>query len=287
MKTPNIAVIMKWLSGSGKSTLCRESLLPKWYKIFSRDTTREENQSMKEKQIASLEDKFIKDNIWNNIVIDNTHMNVKTRENLIAKLNYLWYKIEIIDMRADIETKEEYLLRSLERNSKREWIKRVPDSVIYQQYLQEYGIDWPVVICDIDWTVADLTHRLHFIKQEKKDHDSFYVNVGWDLPITQTIAVVQALKKQWYTIVMMSWRRNQCCQDTISWLNKYEVPFDFILMRSWRDHRQDFEIKEELYERCLKNSNILLAIDDRKQIVDLWRSLWIFVMDVRQTDTIF
>lgn len=34
------------------------------------------------------------------------------------------------------------------------------------------------VIVDIDGTVADLSHRIHFIEGEKKDWDSFYNNVG-------------------------------------------------------------------------------------------------------------
>ena len=33
--------------------------------------------------------------------------------------------------------------------------------------------------------------------------------------------------------------------------------------------------------------DVFFAIDDRQSIVNLWRSLWIFVLDVRQTDTIF
>lgn len=33
------------------------------------------------------------------------------------------------------------------------------------------------VIVDIDGTVADLSHRIHFIEGEKKDWDSFYNNV--------------------------------------------------------------------------------------------------------------
>ena len=39
------------------------------------------------------------------------------------------------------------------------------------------------VIVDIDGTVADLRHRLHFIQGEKKDWDAFYSHAGEDSPI--------------------------------------------------------------------------------------------------------
>lgn len=43
------------------------------------------------------------------------------------------------------------------------------------------------VIVDIDGTVADLSHRIHFIEGEKKDWDSFYNNVEKDKPIQHVI----------------------------------------------------------------------------------------------------
>ena len=280
------AIVMQWLSWSWKSTKAEE-FKKEWYIVFNRDMARLENPTMKEKEIIKLEDNFILDNVWNDIVIDNTHMNSKSRYLLYEKLKQSWYEITKYDMAIDFTSNEEYLEVSILRNSIRQWTSKVPNSVIYQQYLQEYEIPWKVIICDIDWTVANLEHRLHYIKQEKKDHDSFYANVKNDTPIVQTIEIVRSLKESWYTIVMMSGRRNQTCEDTEAWLDNYNVPYDYLLMRSWWDKRPDHEVKLELYERCLRKNDVFLAIDDRKSIVDLWRSLWIFVLDVRQTDTIF
>lgn len=46
------------------------------------------------------------------------------------------------------------------------------------------------VIVDIDGTVADLRHRLHFIQGEKKDWDAFYARVSGDFPIESTLSVI-------------------------------------------------------------------------------------------------
>lgn len=49
------------------------------------------------------------------------------------------------------------------------------------------------VIVDIDGTVADLRHRLHFIQGEKKDWDAFYSHAGEDSPIESVINVINSL----------------------------------------------------------------------------------------------
>jgi len=280
------AIVMKWLSWSWKSTQASR-YKDKWYLVFNRDTARLENPTLKEKDIILLEDKFIVDNIGNDIVIDNTHMNSKSRFLLYEKLRESWYEILTHDMIEHFNNQYEYLQVSIERNNLREWISKVPNSVIYQQYLQEYKIYDKIIICDIDWTIANLSHRLHYIKQDKKDHDSFYNEVINDTPIQETISIVRSMHERWYKIVLMSWRRNQTCEDTEKWLNSHNIPYDFLLMRSWWDKRQDYEVKEELYEKSLRKQDIFFAIDDRKQIVDLRKRLWIFVFDVRQTDEIF
>ena len=41
------------------------------------------------------------------------------------------------------------------------------------------------IVCDIDGTIANLSHRLHFIQPEeggKKDWDSFFAGVSDDEP---------------------------------------------------------------------------------------------------------
>jgi len=42
--------------------------------VFSRDDARAENPHLKEKEIKLLEERRMKDNIGNDICIDNTHM---------------------------------------------------------------------------------------------------------------------------------------------------------------------------------------------------------------------
>lgn len=286
--------IMLWLPASGKSTLA-EKYREDWYKIFSRDQARLDNPTMKEPEIETLEKWFILE--WfGKIVIDNTHMWHKTLDRLILFCQWNWYKVEVIDMFTEIDWYSyvtnsepamlmEYLYECLRRNRLREWHKRVPDSVIYQMFLQNYELfhyqkDWYVIV-DIDGTIADLSHRLHYLEEKPKNYDAFYDEVDKDLPIEKVIDIVRHLSEK-YFIVITSGRTNKTCDKTINWLSRNGVPYDALLMKQWYFIQTDIEAKKSIYEKCLANKNIIMSIDDRPSIVELWRSFGIFTIDVNQ-----
>lgn len=270
---------IKWLPGSGKSTYAKTL----WVSIFNRDTARIEYPHLKEKEIWILELDFMRDNIEYDICIDNTHM----WKSLLGKIEFakqLWYDVEVFDTRTLYDSDKEYLQQSLLQNIIRE--EKVPESVIYEMYLSEIKIDWPVYVCDIDWTLANLDHRLHYIKWEKKDHDSFYNNVADDEPIPAMIDTINALWKN-ATIILVSGRRNECYWDTMRWLEDYWVRYDYILMRNSWDFSPDTNVKTKIYNRCLKQNNVVWVFDDRINVVDMRRELWLYVFDVNQTRTQF
>lgn len=286
------AIIMKWLPGSGKSTRANDLASKENYKIVSKDQIR--LYVDKEKDVWIEQDRLIEQYAkeWQNIIIDNTHMSIKTLTSLQSKLVQLWYEVEIKDMRYDVQnfvSNAHYLEACLERNMLREWSKCVPDSVIYEMYLYEYNIGRPAYIFDIDWTIANLEHRLHYIKWEVKDHKSFLDNTSKDTPIYPTIRILQCLKQLWYTIVLVSGRSDVTCEDTKERLLKNNIEYDFLLMRKSRDHRPDYMVKEDIYEKCLKKEHdkILWVFEDRKQVKRMWVSKWLFVFDVNQTDADF
>ena len=102
-------------------------------------------------------------------------------------------------------------------------------------------------IVDIDGTVADISHRLHFIKQETPDWDAFYKAAENDQPIWEVISVVRALFEAAHTVVLSTGRTDDIRMITINWLRKYRVPYTpGIYMRKAGDHREDSVVKSEL-----------------------------------------
>lgn len=134
------------------------------------------------------------------------------------------------------------------------------------------------IVCDIDGTLADLTHRLHYIIPAdggKKDWRSFNsdAEVMKDVPIGATVAVLRAFRKATdLSIVLLSGRNDVCRTGTETWLDIADIPYDALLMRANGDYRDDVVVKRELAESMsLTPENTLLVLDDRQKVVNMWR----------------
>ena len=61
-------------------------------------------------------------------------------------------------------------------------------------------------------------------------------------------------------------------KETIKWLNDNGIKFDDLYMRFTNDLRKDSIVKQEIYEMCIKDKyNVLFVLDDRDQVVNMWR----------------
>jgi len=126
------------------------------------------------------------------------------------------------------------------------------------------------VIFDIDGTLADLSHRLHYL--DTRDYDSFFGTVFEDDPIWPTIMVARAMYNEGHVIVLVSGRSDVCEEDTVAWMMEYSVPFDALYMRKKGDHRADTVVKREILDQLRADGyDPYLAIDDRKRLADMWR----------------
>jgi hypothetical protein len=140
-------------------------------------------------------------------------------------------------------------------------------------------------LVDIDGTLADLSHRLHFIHNNPADWDGFFAACGKDSPIIDVIKVVCALKREDTLLLMVTGRSDAVKDATIEWLNNWQIPFDAIYMRKAGDHRQDDIVKGELLDQILKDYDINeCSIDgvfeDRDQVVKMYRSRGLRVYQV-------
>ncbi|MDH5721958.1 MAG: polynucleotide kinase [Alphaproteobacteria bacterium] len=129
------------------------------------------------------------------------------------------------------------------------------------------------IIFDIDGTLAEITHRRKFLEQEKKDWKSFNDKMGDDTP---NDPVVELYKTLWetgkYEIIIISGRTEKYRELTEQWFIWNDIPFETLHMRPNGDYRADHIIKEELLERFKsEGKDILFVVDDRQQVVDMWR----------------
>lgn len=136
-----------------------------------------------------------------------------------------------------------------------------------------------MIIVDIDNTLANNSHRYELATNSDNtinwDVLYDYDNVISDKPIQFIIDSVQIWKRLGYKVVLFTSRPERIKKATEYWLKKYDVPYDELYMRSIEDHYiKDTELKLKMYNQFV-NEEVLFAIDDKQDIIDLWEQLGI------------
>lgn len=130
-----------------------------------------------------------------------------------------------------------------------------------------------IVILDLDGTVADCSHRLHFIEGYNRKYQEFYDAIPDDSPIKHIIDLVRALNQTGeYLVLAVTGRPITHLRETQLWLNKEFVPFSALFMRPEGDFRKDYVVKKEILEQIrAEYGEPAFALDDRSSVVNMWR----------------
>lgn len=287
-------LMLRGLPASGKSTYAK-SLIEKggWVRVNNddlRDTMHggkwtKHNESL----ITQVREAMIRHALVNgdNVVIDNLNLHPKHKR---------LYKELAIKYGATFETKDfntpvqECISRDLLRE------KGVGRKVImdwYNQYLRQPAETYvppagkpKAIICDIDGTLA---HR-----QEGEGARSFY---DWKRVGEDTVdEIVADIIRHYYSrdvndddpepkIILMSGRDAICRPETEEWLKKHDIPYDLLYMRNVDDNRKDSIVKRELFDAYIReNYQAIFILDDRNQVVEMWREMGLKVLQVAEGD---
>lgn len=118
------------------------------------------------------------------------------------------------------------------------------------------------IICDLDGTLSLIHNRSPFDASKCEQ----------DKPNIPIVNLVKNYKKLGYKILLLSGRDGKYESQTISWLEKHGVIYDALWMRKPKDNRKDAIIKEEIFRIEIENKYYVeFVLDDRNQVVDLWR----------------
>lgn len=140
-----------------------------------------------------------------------------------------------------------------------------------------------IIVCDLDGTLCNIDHRLHYVKQENPDWDSFFDACVDDTPNQWCVSIIEAMYAKGYGIVFVSGRSDKVAVKTRKWLIEkvgiLNIAYDYeLFMRPDGDHQPDDKLKEQIYEQHLKDRDTLFVLDDRKKVVDMWRSKGLTVL---------
>lgn len=142
-----------------------------------------------------------------------------------------------------------------------------------------------VLFVDIDGTVADGSHRIHFINTKPKNWPAYEKSQHLDTPIQWVIDIVNEFYNKGTTVVFVSGRSDRNKQKTVDWLAKHKVQYGLLRMRKDGDYRSDDIVKKEILDE-LTTMGLYpdLVLDDRDRVVAMWRENNIKVIQVAEGD---
>lgn len=151
------------------------------------------------------------------------------------------------------------------------------------------------IIFDIDGTLADISHRRHFVAGNRGDWKSFFESMSQDKPtdvclLAEIVAeykgyLVDYANEGDFALFICSGRPEEYREITETWLQKY-VPSLFsrsiaLLMRQTGDYRPDTTVKREMLQGIRgQGYEPRLVVDDRPSVISMWKSEGLTVLEV-------
>jgi len=129
------------------------------------------------------------------------------------------------------------------------------------------------ILFDIDGTLADIEHRRSHLNKAEPDWAAFNDEMGEDTPNKPVVDLYKTLwEHSQYELILVTGRNENARALTEQWLAWNEIPFGQMLMRPDKDYRADHLIKEEILGSLLSQGKVIVfTVDDRQQVVDMWR----------------
>jgi predicted kinase len=300
---PGRLTIFRGLPGSGKSTEAQrlvQALLSVGITTINidRDMFRLANgfgvapagsfeETISSTQRAILENGLL--NNWN-VIESSTNLNAKFLKELVKLGANCGAEVEIRDvdtpLEVCIERDENRRLAGghfLGEDVLRDFAKRVmpkgkfppkpklPEAISGALYVAP--LDKPdAIIVDIDGTIAEVDGR--------SPYD--YTLVSTDKAKQWVIDLVEGAERNGELVILMSGRDSMCRPDTLEWIRSNTKLAAFKLyMRAEGDQRMDAIVKLELFNKHIRdNYNVKYCVDDRAQVIRMYRSIGLNVLDV-------
>jgi hypothetical protein len=153
-------------------------------------------------------------------------------------------------------------LRGRRGQTPRHWVRR-----------DETVVPGPCVIFDIDGVLADAAGRQHFVTGPgRRDWDAFFAACGDDALLEETATLLHLLAPD-LGIILLTARPVRVQEETLSWLARYGLRWDVLIMRPYGDYSMAWEFKlESLWELTAAGWEVRLAFEDDPRNLTMFRS---------------
>lgn len=292
--------ILRGVAGCGKSTYAEAQ--PGNPVIVSRDRIRlgifasndqdyyavpKEVLKSKEDLVTKIHDVAIAEALraGKDVIVDNTHVHPRYIKP-IADIGYkagAEVELVLIDVPLNV---------ALERNKRRGEMggRFVPENIVREQYaaLQQsknFVLEMPELpepyfgtpgkpaafLFDLDGTTFHMNGK----------RNPYAHNVDVDDPDETVLDIVMRFQSTGLLAIAMSGREEITRELSLAALEENGVVPHALFMRSDKDMRKDSVVKAELFDKYVRdNYDVQFVLDDRNQVVDMWRSMGIKTLQV-------
>lgn len=128
------------------------------------------------------------------------------------------------------------------------------------------------VIFDVDGTLADVSGVRHYVldNPRHKNFDAFHAAASYVPANDDVVALAHEQHALGRSIVVVTARSERWRYRTATWLQKWRIPHDHLLMRRAGDQRKDVEVKREILAKIRRRYEVVLAVDDNPSVIALW-----------------
>jgi len=285
-------ILMRGLPGSGKSTKAKELVSAGKGRVVR--VNKDELRAMlfpgltwhpkHESLVVNVQKQIVDETNYNGVdvvIIDDTNYNPKIVamwENL-AKM-HTW-KFSIHDMGTDVET---CIRNDIKR--KDDGGRYVGADVIRNMAMKHNVIkqEKEFVIFDLDGTLCDITVRRKAAEMPdgKLNYGKFFdpTLVATDTPRQEIIDKIKGHCDQGHEIIIMSGRSDRTREATTTWLSKYGVAWDRLIMRPDTNYQDDAVLKQGFLTNYVEKSKCIMVYDDRPKVIRMWKKEGLTVVDV-------
>jgi hypothetical protein len=168
----------------------------------------------------------------------------------------------------------------------------------------------PAIACDMDGTLSSCEWRRHYVTPKSCEicggtgkmirrvtHEkylcgyckngfldtnwvSFFENMNADAPNPLVKEILNMIKPH-VEVIILSARPDSYRYQTEWWLEEHQVWYDHLMMRYAGDSRKDEIVKEEiLINQILPFYDLRFVIDDRPQVIEMWKRNGIPVIEI-------
>jgi predicted kinase len=295
--------ILRGISGSGKSTwarsqnavvVSRDDLRLAFFGSDGPDYYEVDKAILREREdfISKVEQAAIKNALLagKDVISDNTHTMMKY-VNRVAKIGWA--------VGAEVELKlfRVALADAIQRVSNRAAMagRDVPVEAIKRQHDQLAGsatavLQPPPPVNPYNGTpgktkafLVDVDGTLKHMNGKRGPFEWHNVHLDDTDEVISDIAV--RLQDTGLYMIVMSGRDEVCRRATTESLWSAGVDFDFMFMRPEGDMRADNIVKAELFDEHVRdNFDVQFVLDDRNQVVDMWRQMGLTCLQVAEGD---